>query len=178
MELSSLTQRADAHVYRDQATPLHAVAVDVGLTAWPAEVRLHAGEINLLAVLSEDGTRADWSVAADLVEAMPASRVGMWIGVSDGAGEHQVTGGSLFRHDHGVAGDAGMSARIIIGPTGKSAYQAAVDAGFEGTEAEWVESLGGIHAIPDPDNPDLLLITYPTYATAEDGTSILIPLEV
>lgn len=35
------------------------------------------------------------------------------------------------------------SAQTITGADGKSAYQIAVDNGFEGTEAEWLESLKG-----------------------------------
>lgn len=35
-----------------------------------------------------------------------------------------------------------------------------------------------VTAWPDPDNPDLIIISYPGYALAEDGTSIIIPLEV
>ncbi len=31
----------------------------------------------------------------------------------------------------------------VIGPPGKSAYEIAIDAGFTGTEAEWLESLKG-----------------------------------
>lgn len=35
-----------------------------------------------------------------------------------------------------------------------------------------------ISAYPDPSNPDLIIISYPTYAAHADGTSIVIPLEV
>lgn len=63
-----------------------------------------------------------------------------------------------------------------LGPAGQSAYDVAVETGFEGTEAEWLETMTGFRAIVDPDNADLIIITYPTWALDADLTSILIPI--
>lgn len=65
---------------------------------------------------------------------------------------------------------------ITLGPAGQSAYDVAVEQGFTGTEAEWLETMTGFRAIVDPDNPDLLIVTYPTWALDVDETSILIPI--
>jgi hypothetical protein len=140
---------------------------------------LHVGELAIAATIDTDDV-AVWQVTESQTEGLSRNTMAFWITLDSGVGAVQIMGGILERVEHGAAaaGAVGLNAQVIIGPTGQSAYQAAVAGGFEGTEAEWLESLGGIHAVIDPDNPDLLLITYPTYATAEDGHSILIPLEV
>lgn len=75
-------------------------------------------------------------------------------------------------------GDVNFQMTTILSNAGVYATAAQGAKADSAVQPEDLESLGGIHAVIDPDNPDLLLITYPTYATASDGHSILIPLEV
>lgn len=73
-------------------------------------------------------------------------------------------------------GEPQILGSVIVGPSGQSAYDVAVFNGFEGTEQQWLDTLSGFRAIADPDNPDLLIVTYPTWALDVDGSSILIPI--
>ena len=73
-----------------------------------------------------------------------------------------------------VAGAGG-----IKGEDGKSAYQIAVENGFVGTEAEWIESLKGVKGDPGTDGKSItlteinasgeLVLTYSDGSTANVG---------
>ncbi len=144
--LSSPTPFVSATLYLDQDNPLHAEADDLGVSSLPAGLRFHAGGLSLLATLETVGgrERAVWSVSAADTATLP--RGGRcWIGMPDGSGERQVAAGPVSVLDHGEAsGESGLSFRIVVGPTGQSAYQAAVDGGFEGTEAEFNTAVAGL----------------------------------
>ena len=84
-------------------------------------------------------------------------------------GETGMTGPKGAKGDKGDKGDTGargpQGAQGNTGPQGddgKSAYQVALDNGFEGTEAEWLESLKGIS--------DEILVVYMSNFTSHNCT--------
>lgn len=66
------------------------------------------------------------------------SKDGMWLRYAEDEGNTAAK--DWYWHDWVVLGDG---ATVIPGAPGKSAYEIAVDNGFEGTEEEWLESLKG-----------------------------------
>ncbi len=68
-------------------------------------------------------------------------------------------------------GAVGISTEIFQGATGASAYEIAVERGYEGTEAEWLESLKGKdgHIGKDGKTPDIA-VTAETLPSGSDAT--------
>lgn len=151
---------------------------------WPATTTLrvanHAG-IEQTYAATVAGTLATWTLTVAQVTALIGTLTtgSLTARITTGSGDllRPVAAGRLSILSRWAGIRAAQSlGTIVVGPSGQSAYDVAVFNGFTGTEQEWLDTLSGFRAIADPDNPDLLIVTYPTWALDVDESSILIPI--
>ena len=114
-----------------------------------------------------DGSIEDWLESLNGINGVSITVQAVNESVEDG-GNNVLTfsNGTTLTIKNGNKGSDGTPGRA--GVDGRSAYQIAVDHGFEGTEEEWVDSLSSIndelHFVPnseqDEESDDLTLLTW------------------